>query len=175
MESVFKMKNSWIALLAFLLVSCASEKEVEYMQTLSFTVAENEVNVGMNQLGNILLMLPLDSILKANKSDIARLNKMVLIEAILIANDSNLTNKNVTEFRLDMAGDLAHNQPGKPFTLASSKEITSKTELKPTKIDISEMYSGKPIFLLPIGTFTESQPKPFSMKLVLKWNMKLGQ
>jgi hypothetical protein len=157
------------------LFSCTAEKEIIYTQTVSFTVYEDEVNVGMNQLGNILLILPLDSIFKSNNSDIGHLNKMHLQEATLIANDTNLNKKDMSEFRLDMAGDLANSQPGKPFTLASSKEILATTILKTYPTDISEMYSGRAIYLLPIGTFSKNHPKPFSLQLILKWKMKLGQ
>ena len=62
------MKKILFVIVSTFLFGCAAEKEVDFEQTLSFTVYENEVNVGMNQLGNLLLALPLDSILKANKS-----------------------------------------------------------------------------------------------------------
>jgi hypothetical protein len=39
-----------------------------------------------------------------------------------------------------MAGDLNNNQPGKPFTLASSNEISVITPLKTFNTDISDMY-----------------------------------
>jgi len=169
------MKNIWLISIAFVFFGCSSEKEVVYTQSLSFTVYENEVNVGMNQLGNLLLVLPLDSILKANNSDIGHFNKMQLIEATLIANDTNLNRKDFSEFRLDMAGDLNNNQPGKPFTLASTNEISAITPLKTFDTDISDMYSGRAIYLLPIGTFSKNHPRPFSMQLKLKWKMKLGQ
>jgi hypothetical protein len=169
------MKNLSLLLIILLLVGCTAENEVVYTQNISFTVAENEVNIGMNQLGNLLLTLPLDSILKANNSDIAHLNKMQLISATLNANDTNLNKKEITEFRIDIAGDLANNQPGKPFTLASTKEVSASTQLKTFDTDISDMYSGRAIYLLPIGTFTKNQPAPFSMQLKLQWKMVLGQ
>jgi hypothetical protein len=169
------MKKILFVIVSTFLFGCAAEKDVDFEQTLSFTVYENEVNVGMNQLGNLLLVLPLDSILKANKSDIGHLNKMQLNEATLIANDTNLFRKDLSEFRLDMAGDLNNNQPGKPFTLASSNEISAITRLKTYNTDISDMYSGRAIYLLPIGTFSKNHPRPFSMELKLKWRMKLGQ
>jgi len=169
------MKNILLFFLSIFLVGCAAEKEVDFDQSLSFTVYENEVNAGMNQLGNLLLVLPLDSILKANKSDIGHLNRMQLIEATLIANDTNLNRKDFSEFRLDMAGDLNNNQPGKPFTLASTNEVSAITKLKTFNTDISDMYTGRAIYLLPIGTFSKNHSRQFSMQLKLKWRMKLGQ
>jgi hypothetical protein len=89
------MRKLSLFILSIFLFGCAAEKEVDFDQSLSFTVYENEVNAGMNQLGNLLLVLPLDSILKANKSDIGHLNKMQLIQATLIANDTNLIRKDL--------------------------------------------------------------------------------
>ncbi len=169
------MRKLSLFILSIFLFGCAAEKEVDFDQSLSFTVYENEVNAGMNQLGNLLLVLPLDSILKANKSDIGHLNKMQLIQATLIANDTNLIRKDLSEFRLDMAGDLNNNQPGKPFSLASSNEISAITTLKTFNTDIADMYSGRAIYLLPIGTFSKNHPRPFSLQLKLKWRLKLGQ
>jgi hypothetical protein len=169
------MKYPILFFIVLLISNCTSKKEVKYTQTISFTVYENEINVGMNQMGNLLLILPLDSILKVNNSNIGHLNKMQLDEATLISNDTNLNKKLISEFRLDLAGDLPNNQPGKPFTLANCKEISEITQLKTSKTDISEMYSGRAIYLLPIGTFIKNHPKPFSLKLILKWKMTVGQ